>query len=220
MRKVSGFSLMEMLAALALLALLLLGVFASLDTIARSTHSSLAATERLDQMRAAQNYLRKTLSGALAYPWALGKDKQAVVFRGDGQAVTFVSPGPGYLANEGLQLQTLSFVGEPGDRRLVIGFAPLPTRSGARVVPTSPETLLEHIASGRIVYVGSDEHGRLLPWQASWSDERRLPTMVGIELTLRRGLRWPTFVVPLRMDPGAVNDREAYVRLAAAGATP
>ncbi|NII54854.1 general secretion pathway protein GspJ [Luteibacter sp. SG786] len=220
MTKVSGFSLMETLAALALLALLLLGVFASLDTIARSTHSSLAATERLDQMRAAQNYLRRALSGALPYPWALGKDKQVVVFRGDGQGATFVSPGPGYLANEGLQLQTLSLVGEPGDQRLVIAFAPLPTRSGAGVVPASPETLLEHIASGRIVYGGSDAHGRVLPWRTSWSDEQRMPTMVGIELTLRHGLRWPTFVVPLRMDPGAVNDREAYVRLAATGATP
>jgi general secretion pathway protein J len=45
MKRSAGFSLMETLAALALLALLLLGVMASLDTIARSTHASLAATQ-------------------------------------------------------------------------------------------------------------------------------------------------------------------------------
>lgn len=220
MKRISGFSLMETLAALALLALLLLGVLASLETIARSTHASLAATERLDQMRATQNYLRRALSGALPYPWALGKDKRPVVFRGNEQAATFVAPGPGYLANEGLQLQTISLVGEPGDQRLEVAFAPLPTRSGAKVVPASPEMLLEHIASGRLVYGGRDEQGRVLPWQPSWPDEQRMPTLVGIELTLRPGLHWPTLVVPLRMDAGAVNDREAYVRLATTGAAP
>jgi general secretion pathway protein J len=217
-KRSAGFSLMETLAALALLALLLLGVMASLDTIARSTHASLAATQRLDEMRAAQNYLRRALSGALAYPWALGKDRQPVVFRGDAQAVTFVSPGPGYLAAEGLQLQKLSIVGKPGDQRMEVSFAPLATRVGAQIVPAAPETLLEHIASGRIVYSGLDDDGHAVTWQSSWPYERRMPTMIGVELQLRVGLHWPTFVVPLRMDAGAVNDREAYTRLAAAQA--
>jgi general secretion pathway protein J len=206
---------METLAALALLALLLLGVVASLDTIARSTHASLAATQRLDEMRAAQNYLRRALSGALAYPWALGHDRQAVVFRGSAKAVTFVSPGPGYLAADGLQRQTLSIVGTPGDQRLEVSFAPLATRAGAGIVPASPETLLEHVASGRIVYSGMDDQGHPVTWRPSWPYEDRMPTMIGLELRLRVGLRWPTFVVPLRMDPEAVNTREAFTRLAA-----
>ena len=220
MKRVAGFSLMETLAALALLALLLLGMMASLDTIARSTHASLAATQRLDEMRAAQNYLRRALSGALAYPWALDADKRAVVFRGDAHTVTFVSPGPGYLAAEGLQLQKLALIGEPGDQRLEVSFAPLATRAAAKVVPASPETLLEHISMGRIVYSGLDEQGRAVTWQSSWPYEQRMPTMIGIELELRAGLGWPTFVVPIRMDAGAVNDREAYVRLAVAPASP
>lgn len=220
MKRAGGFSLLETLAALALLALLLLGVMASLDTIARSTHASLAATQRLDEMRAAQNYLRRALSGALAYPWALGDDKRAVVFRGDADAASFVSPGPGYLASEGLQLQKLAILGEAGNQRLEVSFAPLATRAGSRVVPGSAETLLEHITSGRLVYSGQDDQGHPVTWQPSWPYEHRMPTMVGIELQLRAGLRWPTFVVPLRMDTGAVNDREAYVRLAASRGNP
>jgi general secretion pathway protein J len=216
MKRSAGFSLMETLAALALLALLLLGVMASLDTIARSTHASLAATQRLDEMRAAQNYMRRALSGALAYPWSMGKEQRAVVFRGEAQTVTFVSPGPGYLAAQGLQLQTLSLVGTSGDQRLEVSFAPLATRAGAGIVPTAPETLVEHIASGRIVYSGLDDQGHPVTWKTSWPYEERLPTMIGVELQLRPGLRWPTFTVPLRMDTGAVNDREAYTRLVAA----
>jgi general secretion pathway protein J len=220
MKRSMGFSLMETLAALALLALLLLGVMASLDTIARSTHASLAATQRLDQMRAAQNYLRRALSGALAYPWALRGDKQAVVFRGDARTMTFVSTGPGYLAAEGLQLQTLTIVGAPGAQRVQITFSSLATRTGARVVRGAAETLLDDVATGRIVYSGLDDKGQAVAWQSSWPYEQRLPTMVGIELQLRSGLRWPTLAVPLRMDAGAINTREAYARLTAADGKP
>lgn len=220
MKRSGGFSLMETLAALALLALLLLGVMASLDTIARSTHASLAATQRLDEMRAAQNYMRRALSGALAYPWAIGEEQRAVVLRGDAQTVTFVSPGPGYLAGEGLQLQKLSIVGKPGDQHLEVSFAPLATRAGAGVVPNAPETLVEHISSGRIVYSGMDDQGHPVTWKTSWPYEQRMPTMIGVELQLRPGLHWPTFTVPLRMDAGAVNDREAYTRLVATQAKP
>jgi general secretion pathway protein J len=220
MRRPAGFSLMETLAALALLALLLLGVMASLDTIARSTRTSLVATQRLDEVRAAQNYLRGALTGALAYPWALGDDKQAIVFRGSAHEATFVSPGPGYLAAQGLQLQRLSLTGEPGDQRLEVTFAPLATRQAAQVVPSSPETLVEHIVSGRLVYDGLDAQGHAIGWRPAWPFEQRMPTMIGVELELRGGTRWPTFSVPLRMDPVATNVREALARLRASRDDP
>ena len=220
MRRVRGFSLMETLAALALLALLQPGVMASLDTIARSTRSSQGATQRPDEVRAAQGYLRGALSGALAYPWTLGNDRQGVVFRGDAQAATFVSPGPGYLAQQGLQLQKLAIVGEPGDQRLEVAFAPMATRQGSQVVPSSPETLMEHIVAGHLRYSGLDDEGHAVTWRESWPYEKRLPTMVGIELELRGGRRWPVLSVPLRMDPGATNTREAMARLQAARSAP
>lgn len=220
MRRVRGFSLMETLAALALLALLLLGVMASLDTIARSTRSSLGSTQRLDEVRAAQGYLRGALSGALAYPWKLSNDRQGVVFRGDAHELTFVSPGPGYLARQGLQLQKLAIVGEAGDQRLEVAFAPLLTRQAAQVVPANPETLVEHIVSGHLTYSGLDDEGHAVSWRDAWPFEKRLPTMVGIELELRGGTRWPALSIPLRMDPGATNTREALARLHAVRGAP
>ncbi|MEX1826969.1 prepilin-type N-terminal cleavage/methylation domain-containing protein [Luteibacter sp. CQ10] len=215
MKRYAGFSLIETLAALALLALLLLGVMASLDTIARTTRTSLAATQRLDEVRAAQNYLRTALSGALAYPWALDADKRPLVFSGDVHSAIFVSPGPGYLASEGLQLQKLSIVGKPGDQRLEVAFAPMATRQSAQVVPSAPETLVDHLASGRFTYSGVDDQGQQVTWSTTWPYRRRMPTAIGVELQLRGGVRWPTFTVPLRMDPVATNVREALARLMA-----
>lgn len=213
MKRVAGFSLMETLGALALLALLLLGVMASLETITRSTRSTLSMTQRLDEVRAAQTYLRRALSGSMAYPWTRRANRRLVVFQGNETAMTFVSPGPGYLAASGLQLQALSLQGNKGDQRLEVAFAPLATRDGSHVVPTSPETLVEHVVSGRLTYSGLDDDGHAVTWASSWPYEQRLPTMVGVELELRGGVHWPTFTVPLRMDPAATNVREAVARL-------
>jgi general secretion pathway protein J len=213
MKRVAGFSLMETLGALALLALLLLGVMASLETITRSTRSTLSMTQRLDEVRAAQTYLRRALSGAMAYPWTRRANRRLVVFHGDETTMTFVSPGPGYLAASGLQLQALSLQGNKGDQRLEVAFAPLATRDGSHVVPASPETLVEHVVSGRLTYSGLDDDGHPVTWASSWPYEQRLPTTVGVELELRGGVHWPTFTVPLRMDPAATNVREAVARL-------
>ena len=212
MTRVWGFSLMETLGALALLALLLLGVTAALQTMTHSTRAGIASTERLDQVRAAQMYMRRALSEAMAYPWAL-EQRRAVVLKGTSDDVTFVASGPGYLARSGLQLQKLAIVGEEGHKRIEVAFAPLAAREASQIVPAQPEILLDHVVSGHFVYSGMDNDGNPVTWQSSWPYTSRLPTMVGVELVIAGGVRWPTLTVPLRMDPAATNAREALARL-------
>lgn len=213
MRSQDGFSLLETLAALALLALLLLGVTAALQTITSATRSGLARTERLDEVRAAQGYLRRALAGAMPYPWSLSSERKMVVFKGAADELVFVAPGPGYLESQGLQLQHLRISGPPGDRRLEIAFSPLALRGGAMIVPGEAETLVDHLVSGRFVYSGKDASGRPVDWQSTWPDTSHLPTMIGVELVLRGGVRWPVLSVPLRMDASSVNGREGLARL-------
>lgn len=213
MKRHAGFSFMETLAALALLALLLLGVTAALQTMTQSTRAGMAVTERLDQVRAAQMYVRRALSTALAYPWALRADRHPIVVRGTAGEVTFVAPGPGYLAKSGLQLQRLALVGRDNDLKLQAEFAPLASRDAAQVVPSQPEVLVDHVRSGRFVYSGVDDEGNPVPWQDTWPYGDRLPSMIGLDLTLAGGVKWPTIAVPLRMDPAAVDAREAMARL-------
>ncbi|MDR6644715.1 general secretion pathway protein J [Luteibacter sp. 1214] len=208
-----GFSLMETLGALALLALLLLGVMAALQVITKSTQASMTKTQRVNEVRAAQGYVRASLSGALAYPFERGKARRPVAFKGEEHALTFVAPGPGYLARSGLQVQALSLIEKEGEWRLEVAFAGLPTRGGARMVPDAPEVLMDHVVSGRFVYSGVDDDRHAVAWASSWPYTDRLPTMVGVELTLRGGISWPVLVVPLRMDPAATNVREGLSRL-------
>lgn len=213
MRRTRGFSLLETLAALALLALLLLGVTAALHTISGATRAGMARTERLDEVRAAQAYLRRALTGAMPYPWSLTEKRAPVVFRGASDQLAFVAPGPGYLEDQGLQLQTLKFSGAKEDLRLEVAFAPLALRGAPPITPDGPELLIDHVISGHFVYSGMDDNGHMVTWQSSWPYLGRMPTMVGVELVLKGGVHWPVLAVPLRMDPEAVNGREGLARL-------
>ncbi|APG06677.1 hypothetical protein BJI69_20485 [Luteibacter rhizovicinus DSM 16549] len=198
-----------------MLALLLLGVTASLHTISSATRAGMARTERLDEVRAAQAYLRRALTGAMPYPWNLTSKRTPIVFRGESAALAFVAPGPGYLATQGLQLQTLTFAGTKDDLRLEVSFAPLAARGASPIVPEGAEVLVDHLASGHFVYSGMDDGGHAVTWQSSWPYSGRMPTMVGVELVLKGGVRWPVMAVPLRMDTEAVNGREGLARLTA-----
>lgn len=220
MRRSGGFSLLETLAALALLALILLGVTVALQTTMKSTRSNMARAQRSDELRAAQDYLRRALSGAMPYPWSLGRDRVPVVFLGDANEVDFVASGPGYLEGQGLQLQRLTLVGKEGDKRLELTFSPLALRKQASVGSVEPQLLVDQVVSGRFVFSGVDAQGQPVAWQSSWPYPDRMPTMVGVELVLKGNVRWPVLSVPLRMDPAAMNAREGLARLTSSAVNP
>jgi general secretion pathway protein J len=220
MKRVSGFSLLEVLASLALLALILLGVYAGLKTVTKATHAGTSLSQRLDEIRAAQGYLRQTLSRALAYPWSAGADARGTVFTGDSKQMSFVAPGPGYLETKGVQLQQLRLTGESGHLRLEIAFSPLASRHASSIVPSEPEVLVSGVREGHFYYNGKDDNGQSLGWQPRWNETSRLPDMVGVALVLDGGQQWPVVEVPLRMDPAATNALEGLYRLNAQKANP
>ncbi|HEV7779380.1 MAG TPA: prepilin-type N-terminal cleavage/methylation domain-containing protein [Luteibacter sp.] len=215
MTRARGFSLLEILAALALLSLVLLGVYAGLQTVTRATHSGTAVSQRMDEIRAAQGYLRQTLTRSLAYPWARGQKRgdRPTVFSGGEREMSFVAPAPGYLAAMGVQLQQLRLSGDENHYQLEVIFAPLASRHASPVVPGEPEVLVSGIRKGHFYYNGSDDNGRPLGWQTHWDYPYRLPDMVGVALELNGEQRWPVVEIPLRMDPAAMNVIEGVYRL-------
>jgi general secretion pathway protein J len=68
MKTSAGFTLLEVLASLVLLALLLVGVYSGIRTATHSVRSGTATIERMDQVRSAQQFLRRELAQSLAQP--------------------------------------------------------------------------------------------------------------------------------------------------------
>lgn len=210
-RHQGGFTLLEIIAALALLALLMLGVWAGIRTVTQSVHRGRAAVARLDTQRGASQFLRRNLSQVRPIPWARTHEGRAVVFVGNARVMRFVAPLPGFLGRMGPQLQTLSLVSDgEGTLRLQIAFALLPPDGSAPQPFGEPEVLMTGIRKGHFIYRGLNLKRQDTGWREQWPDPSRLPSLVKVALQPAHG-NWPTLEVPLRVDHSAVN--RAVVRM-------
>lgn len=207
-RRVHGFTLLEVLAAMALLALLLAGVYAGIRTAAHSVRAGTAAVERLDAVRSAQQFLRRELAQAMTQPVARDPDNdEPIFFEGDAHTMRFVAPLPGYLGKLGPQVQTLELVDNgKGGKRLQVRFALLPP-TGDPLEPGPPQVLLDDVRQGAFRYRGFDAKGRAGAWRGDWSGRERLPQLVRIDLELAGAGHWPRLTAALRVDASA-NQRQ------------
>jgi general secretion pathway protein J len=199
-----GFSLMEVLAALALLSIVLLGVYSGISTAGRIVRSGDQAIERMDEVRSAQAYLRSELAQALVMPFGETDDGDPIVFQGAADKLTFVAPMPGYLSRLGPQMQTVSLVEEDhGSYRLEVSLYLLPPDGSEPKALGEPQVLMHGIRKGAFSYRGVDDQNKPTDWQASWGDARRTPSLVRIALDVDGQTVFPTLVAPLRIDPSA-----------------
>ncbi len=198
-RRHRGFTLLEVLMALGLLALLLGLAWASLRTAIQASRSGEALIARSEQARTVQTFLRRQLAQAMPLAYEQLADSGAERrFEGSADEVRFVAPMPGYLSRGGAHVQTLALVGGGRGKRLEFnhaqlnGFDPVDPQFGAK-----PVVLVEGIANGRFEFRELDENGELADWSSDWDSSDRLPLMVRLVLEFRRDdpRRWPQFDV-------------------------
>lgn len=204
-RSANGFTLLEILLALVLMAMTMVGVWGALRTGARLTRSAEALTERSDRVRAVQAFLRNYLGGAQPQAFVPAKDQAARMFTGDPLSLTYVAPMPAQLGDGGLFVQTLKFVRESrsNDYTLQLTYAPL---SGDTVSPDSkPETLLEHVTDPGFEYLVAAQGNAPAKWQRIWHSTNGLPLAVHIVADPDWGGRvgFPEMLVPLRAGNGS-----------------
>jgi general secretion pathway protein J len=201
-KRAAGFTLLEVLAALVLLALLLVGVYSGIRTATHSARSGTAAIERLDQIRSAQQFLRRELAQSLAQPIGHTDQGEPIYFVGTAHEMRYVAPLPGYLGKLGPQLQRLQLVDDGHEGlRLELSLVLLPPDGKPPQPLGEPQVLLDHIRDGGFNYRGIDARGAAVPWAPTWADGRLLPQLVSITLRSQDGADWPQLDVPLRVNP-------------------
>ncbi|HEY8681706.1 MAG TPA: prepilin-type N-terminal cleavage/methylation domain-containing protein, partial [Rhodanobacter sp.] len=149
MKRSAGFTLLEVLASLVLLALLLIGVYSGLRTATHSVRSGTAAVARIDQIRSAQQFLQRELAQSMAQPISHNDRGENIYFVGSAREMRYVAPLPGYLGKLGPQLQSLRLVDDGhGDSQLVLSLALLPPDGQPPRPLGDPQVLLDHIKDG------------------------------------------------------------------------
>lgn len=204
-RRAAGFTLLEILLALVLMAFAMVGVWGALRTGSRLTQSADISIQRSDRVRAVQAFLRNYLGGAQPQAFVPAKDQAARMFRGDPRMLTYVAPMPAQLGDGGLFVQKLQFVRaqDGSDYTLQLTYAPL---SSDTVSPDSkPEVLLEHVGDGGFEYLVAAQRNAPAKWQRTWHDTNGLPLAVHVVADPDWGGRvgFPEMLIPLRAGNGS-----------------
>lgn len=194
-RGAGGFTLLEVLLAMALLAAGLALAFALVRTAGAIGARGEAMAQRNEAIRAAEGFLRQRLVSALPMVHSRAVDDgQALRFVGDASHMDFVADLPDYLGRGGPHLHRIAFT---DDHRLVVSFALVQAgQVFEERSPRPPETLAEGLRSLRFRYRGPDAEGRLGPWQDEWKPSDRLPLHVAVQAQDGQG-DWPELVVAL-----------------------
>lgn len=210
----AGFTLLEMLVALTILALITAVGVGGLRILGRAQAHRAAASAALAQKGAAYDVLHNQLGRALPLDWG-SSDNPLVAFEGDAQQVRFVDAQPLYQPMTGLILWQIDIEDEPsGGSRLIVrrkafklggpGFESLAS--------ATPQLLLASPARLRFAYFGAVERDAPPTWRDSWRANVHLPQAIRLARD-DDGASPPLIVLPLDIDTparcsdGKTNDR-------------
>jgi general secretion pathway protein J len=198
-----GFTLLEMLIAITLLAMLSVMLLGGMRLGGRVWERSVKEIDQTDETRIARDFIRAALAGA--YPQLDKSDPTHPVigFIGEATSLRFLAPMPQALGSAGFAQMSL-YVEEAGDtRRLILGLRPELAFEDAK--SPSPSVLLSKMQTVEFSYFGAEEAGKAPVWQDHWKSAIALPKLIRLRVTFAEGdtRPWPDLVVATRIQVGA-----------------
>lgn len=190
--RTAGFTLVEVVIALSLVSVIMLGLITAFvtfgNTAARLDRRAIAS----DDVRLVYGFLRASLASASPRPYLREHDGANVsAFVGGDASLAWLGLMPARHGVGGLYHMRLDLERDDGASRLVLRYRPFradepePDWSDA-----AEHLLLDEVSALVVAYrrVGSEE------WHAGWHDEQVLPGHVRIGVSLG-GSQWPALVV-------------------------
>ena len=186
----AGFTLLELLVALVLLALAMVIIPSTLRLASRAVTTSAELVEQTGD-HAAMSFIEQTVAQAMPLFERDQDGNLQIAFKGERSGLSFVAPLTGGPAGGGLYLMRLqSAVNElTGLQSLDLNLAPFVASHGEEAEPPLPEQrrILGRLASAEFRYFGIAEGQSTPGWQQTWSRKDRLPDLVELTYVDSRG---------------------------------
>jgi general secretion pathway protein J len=193
-----GFTLVELLVSLAVLALVALTMTAALRFVVRAVASTDDRREALEELTLGLSLVRGELQRAEPFMHKVG-NRDLLLFEGSEDRIRFVNVEPPYLAGAPYTAYEFAVVENSGAWRLELRRAPLqPDEPDLAVVETvEPRTLLQLTRPLRFTYWGREQPRDPPTWHEGWRQGQFMPDAVRLAEGENPG--WPDLVVPLRV---------------------
>lgn len=201
----SGFTLIEVLLAIALVSIIMAMAYGGFRASVRATSSGEEVIEQTNRLRVVQQFMRRQLMRSRSLVIEQFEDGEIVRFEGERERVRFVSPMPGYLSYGGPYVQEFRLERGNEGLELVYYYAMLNGyEDGALRETTDGRVLMENLGGGEFIFLDYDPETGETFWTDFWEEPDRLPLAVGVMLDLDsdRGLVWPDLIAPVMVDSG------------------
>lgn len=189
-RAQAGFTLLELLIALALLSLLTLALYGSLHNGTRVWEATNASTADAETIRAAQEQITEII--ASAYPKRVAEDAThtSLAFDGEPGALHLLAPDPSL--NGALADTTIEAHASDGKLILVVTRA----LELADTPKMQPHILLANLNAFSFRYFGPDKPDGKPVWHDRWARRLSLPLLVQVNASfIGHHATWPDLIV-------------------------
>lgn len=193
-----GFTLVELLVGLTVMALLSLVLFGGLRFGIRAWETGGARMEQTHRAEAVQSLLRRQLGQIRFLPPATDADA-VMSFTGDRDSLTFVAPLPVHRGIGGSYLFHLAKSERNGRSDLTLAWSlyrPELLTTGPSTLEAGT-TLLEDIAGVELSYFGAPLPEQAPQWWGAWDLNDGEPQLVRVRVEFQPGdlRRWPDLIV-------------------------
>ncbi|MBN9366746.1 MAG: prepilin-type N-terminal cleavage/methylation domain-containing protein [Comamonadaceae bacterium] len=206
----AGFTLVELLVAMALLSLLMLGMASALRSMAQTEERVDSRLEQADEFRVATGFL-DTILGRVSVrkTTALLKEGESpYLFSGRPDEMAWLGIMPARHGAGGRTFFRLKLEPVEGEGALVISFLPWDGSSTFPDWSKAQSRVLVHGATS--LALSYEDARRPVPeWVPLWSSPDGLPERVRIDLGTQSGA-WPMWIVPMRFLPASQGNRSRF----------
>lgn len=194
----AGFTLLEMMVAFSLLALLFLALFSSFHTIGRGWEAADRKLLKIEDTRLISEFLRNQLSQTIVVQ-IKGEAGPVYAFEGADDYVRYAAPLQPLQNQGGIYLIELAVKPDKEGRKIEMRYAPYRPDLSWDEALEAVEPILVYSGLGLVHfdYYAAESDQDDPRWRAEWLDQSVYPLLVRVMIEGKDHQAWPTLIVDL-----------------------
>jgi general secretion pathway protein J len=198
-RKITGFTLIEVIVSMTILSLILVLLFSTLFTANQNWQLTKRNITQNDDIRLISNFIRRQIIQNIPLLW-IDKKEQRLIFNGKKNELNFTSTLPAHRGGGGIQILSLR-VNRTDDAHHLDLYYRYANPDKSPFDEWSDEkhtTLLDNIKNIELSYYGQEKINEDSVWRDEWQNKEVLPTLINLKIiTVNEDLSWPEITIPL-----------------------